>query len=480
MSVSDRFSTHNNNMANALRAVRERVFAVEGPSGLERPPTPRRGVFTDRLAAFRAALLGTLGPCTPWTTYQFLDSYKGSKLRRYQQAVTSLLARGITRRDAYLSSFVKAELFNFSAKPDPAPRIIQPRSPRYNACVGRFLRPLEHRIYHAIGEVWGGPTVMKGYNAFDTAQIMHQKWSMFNKPRSVALDASRFDQHISVDALKWEHGVYNALYRDKELSRLLKWQLENTGYVRTPDGVFRYTVKGCRMSGDMNTALGNCLIMCALVYSYAMSRGIKCALANNGDDCAVFMEAGDVNRFVDGIPTWFREMGFTMKVEGVSDTFECVDFCQTRPVWRGDGYVMCRSPVTGMAKDTTWKTPDMGSPLAGYRRWMYQVGLAGLSLTDGLPVFPQFYSAFVRTGIKCKRAQGFGNMESGFEHMARGMNSAKRAVSPESRVSFWRAWGITPDLQMAMETMYERLSTLEAVEPRMSEIDHPGIWIPRC
>jgi hypothetical protein len=30
----------------------------------------------------------------------------------------------------------------------------------------------------------------------------------------------------------------------------------------------KYQVEGCRMSGDMNTSSGNCMIMVALVYSY--------------------------------------------------------------------------------------------------------------------------------------------------------------------------------------------------------------------
>lgn len=71
---------------------------------------------------------------------------------------------------------------------------------------------------------------------------------------------------MSVQALKWEHSIYNAMFRSDELAELLGWQLTNKGFARTTDGLIKYEVKGCRMSGDMNTALGNCMIMCALVY----------------------------------------------------------------------------------------------------------------------------------------------------------------------------------------------------------------------
>jgi hypothetical protein len=69
--------------------------------------------------------------------------------------VEGLATKPFTAKDAYLNSFVKGELVNLSdSKPDPAPRIIQPRSARYNVLVGCFLRPLEHKLYEAITEVF--------------------------------------------------------------------------------------------------------------------------------------------------------------------------------------------------------------------------------------------------------------------------------------------------------------------------------------
>ena len=42
-------------------------------------------------------------------------------------------------------------------KPDPAPRVIQPRNVRYNVEVGRYLRRFEHYLYRGIDEIWNGP-----------------------------------------------------------------------------------------------------------------------------------------------------------------------------------------------------------------------------------------------------------------------------------------------------------------------------------
>lgn len=470
---------HNNTLANALRAVRERVFAVERQGVLTSPPRPQARVFAGRLGAFRAALVDAVGPCTPWTLRRFVESYTGSKLLRYARAVDSLQVRGIERKDSFLQSFVKAEAVNFTAKPDPAPRIIQPRNPRYNALVGRFIRPLEHRVYGGIAEVFGGPTVMKGYNAVTTAACLWDMWSEFNQPVALSLDASRFDQHVSVPALKWEHSVYNRVYNDPELAKLLRWQLVNVGNVRTPGGgAFRYTVSGCRMSGDMNTALGNCLLMCAMVWTWARTQGVKIRLANNGDDCSVFMESADLGRFQSGMDKWFLEMGFTLTSEGVARVFERVDFCQTRPVFTGRGWVMCRSPFVGLSKDVLCKQPTMDNPIGGYRKWLYQVGQAGSAIADGVPIFSSAYSAFKRIGTSCQRAQGIGNMDSGFEYMARGLACDGISVTSEARASFWRAWGIDPDAQEAIEAEYERLEAPLEVRPVMSAADNPGIPFP--
>jgi hypothetical protein len=90
----------------------------------------------------------------------------------------------------------------------------------------------------------------------------------------------------------------------------------------------KYSVKGTRASGDMNTSSGNCFTMVLLVYSYMQTLGIKWRLANNGDDCVLIVEKRDKHR-LSGLQKWFSEMGFTMESEGQQTVFERVVFCQT-------------------------------------------------------------------------------------------------------------------------------------------------------
>lgn len=85
----------------------------------------------------------------------------------YEQAVASLRDVPVNRGDAMLKTFVKAEKINFTAKPDPAPRIIQPRSPRYNVELGRYVKVVEKHLYKAVARVFHEVTICKGLNAHD-------------------------------------------------------------------------------------------------------------------------------------------------------------------------------------------------------------------------------------------------------------------------------------------------------------------------
>jgi hypothetical protein len=120
------------------------------------------------------------------------------------------------------------------------------------------LLPIEKKVYKAIDEVFGSPTVMSSYNAQQLADILHSKWSQFDKPVCVGMDASRFDQHVSTQALRFEHDLYyNIFGKAPFLQQLLSWQLDNRGRAYASDGRFYYRKRGSRMSGDMNTSLGN-------------------------------------------------------------------------------------------------------------------------------------------------------------------------------------------------------------------------------
>lgn len=448
-----RFGVHNNSLANLYRGLMERVYNVEKDGVLVKPPAPLPDVF-QRLGRFRRELLSTVPIVHRMATEQFVEHYDGRRRTVYEKAAASLETQEISRKDSFLETFVKAEKINFTSKPDPAPRVIQPRTPRYNVCVGRYIMAIEKLLYRGIANVWGGPTVMKGYNAVETATHVRQMWDEFHFPVAVGLDASRFDQHVSVDALKWEHSVYLRCfpeYERAELSKLLAWQRTNKGFGRASDGSIKYQVDGCRMSGDMNTALGNCLLMSAMVHELVHTRGIRARLANNGDDCVVIMERADLAKFMAGLDGFFLDFGFTMKVETPVYIFESIEFCQCHPVWNGVSWIMVRDPRVTVAKDAVSVLPlDQG---LGSLAHLTNVGECGLALATGVPVIQEYYNAMIRGGQGVRDKSHKMDQQTGFVRMSAGLDARQRVITDETRFSFWLAFGILPDEQEATEQM---------------------------
>lgn len=441
---------YNNTLVNLERALAERVFNVEGSDGFRPPPQPETGAF-GRLGPFKEQLLRHCGRATRITSEQFVGMYTGRKATMYQAAVDSLQLRPVNRRDSYVSTFVKAEkVIATPSKPWPAPRAIQPRSYRYNVEVGRFLKPLESKVYNGISKVWGEPVVMKGYTVEGVAAVLRGKWEAFRDPVAVGLDASRFDQHVSTSALEWEHSVYTGCFHGNDrttLRRLLQWQLENKGFASASNGKIKYAVRGCRMSGDMNTALGNCLLMCALVWLYLQERGLLGKLVNNGDDCVVILERADLGRFNAGLVEWFLTFGFTMKVEKPTRTFEEIEFCRMQPVQTAGGWVMVRTPGPGMQRDLTTLLSVPNEKMA--RKWLYAIGAGGAAITHGVPVYSVLYQQMIALGIASDVSKDTWLGDTGFMRLR--SNRTAMPITPEARHSFWLAFGVTPDAQEELE-----------------------------
>jgi len=448
-----------NDLDTLLRGVTERVFFVKSDAGFTRPPRPGPGVFGERLKTTRQRLACLLPSTAPLSHQQFVDGCATSRQKKvYQRALSEIRAgRTTVEQDAELSVFVKYEKTDRTSKADPVPRIISPRDPKFNIRVGRYLRPLEHRIFKSIAKLFGHETVFKGMNATKSAAVMREKWDMFREPVAVGLDASRFDQHVSLDALRWEHQVYLDCFPSRKhssrLARLLKCQEVNkcTGHV--PDGIVNYSISGTRMSGDMNTSLGNCLLMCSMIHAYSLERRVTVQLANNGDDCVVFMEKQDLEQFMAGLDEWFLEMGFNMAVEEPVFDFGCIEFCQTKPIFDGIGWIMCRNPHTAIVKDSVmlknWDGPGL------FSGWLDAVGTGGLAMTGQIPVFQELYAAYIRSGEH--RPVPVDLLPWSFRQLKVGVNREYGAVHPACRSSFYDSFGITPDEQVCLERYYSQL-----------------------
>lgn len=449
---------HNCSLPNILRGLLERVFKLRQADGtLVDPPTPTTR-FYERLLPEMSYLLD-FPKLKPLTTKAVLSLWKGSKLALYERAYESLRLAPLTRKDGFLKTFVKCEKID-GLKADPVPRVIQPRSPRYNLELAAYLKPHEHEFYKRLDQMFdtdglGDKTVFKGVNATQAAKHLLIKASRYSNPVFVGLDASRFDQHVSEVALKWEHEIYenSFIYGVKKLSKLLSWQIDNIGQAYIGTTRVRYRVRGRRMSGDMNTSLGNCILMCSLVHSYMRSKRIpKFSLANNGDDCVLIFERRYLSAISD-LSTWFYEMGFNMKIEKPVYDIREVEFCQVKTLTSQDYNICVRNPEVVMSKDLHSVHPFTHQHQ--YRQWLIASGDCGRNSHRGIPVLEQFYKCFPTGEITDKSIQA--EYRRWIEYSIAG-GSDKKEISDEMRHSLWVAYGMVPDAQIELEKMLAKVS----------------------
>ncbi len=439
------------NISTLKTALLTRMFYCEVNGVYLEPPSPSLLDIRCALKCFNIELKRRLSLSTRISPEEFVGLYKGRKRTIYNNALDEYYECGVLDKHARSVAFVKCEKVN----PTKAPRCIQPRHPVYNIALGRYLKHVEHKVYKAIDGVFGSPTIMKGYNVVEVGGFMEEKWNRFAEPVAVGLDATKFDMHVSASMLKWEHQIYLDMYaNDRELRDLLRHQINNVGSGHCDDGSLSYKVQGRRFSGDMNTAMGNCLIMCAMVYSYALERGVVIELANNGDDCVVFMEKAHLKKFMRDLDKWFLKLGFRMTVEPPVWHLAEIEFCQMHPIRVGGKVVMVRNIEVAREKDSISIIPLSNEKLC--RKWMYCVGECGLSLCGGVPIMQEMYSYFLRSG-ESSNMRRHPAMCTGMSMLARGLKAKYRPIDPETRADVFTAWGITPDEQLCIETHFNQL-----------------------
>lgn len=445
--------THNNTLTNLCRGVGERVLFTDDKC--TKPTQPKALIFVKRLQRYLDQLVLSLGSQSCVSREQFAGFYTGHRRKVYDRAVAGLVLQPIRPRDACLKTFVKAEKFIEGAKIDPVPRVIQPRTPRYNVELGRYLRPLEKKVYKAIDGMFKSPTIMSEYNAFTQAKVLRTKWAKYKQPVCVGIDASRFDQHVSVQALQFEHSFYKKLFRSKELDLLLSWQINNRGFAVASDGEFQYRVKGSRMSGDMNTSLGNKFLMCLMCKAFIDQTGVDVELANNGDDCLLILEREDLNR-LSNLEEYFKDFGFKMVREEPVYEFEQIEFCQTKPVCCNGVYRMVRNVKTCLAKDMA--CVNLGWREDEFRHWLFDVGTCGLATAADVPILGRFYRKLCSIGTLGDYNNKFNTEYKWYWSSSKNAKCLSTHPDNHGRYSFWLSTGIAPDEQITIENSLESLS----------------------
>lgn len=462
LAFEQEYGVHNNSLANLGRALQERVFLVQGENGLVKPPRPEEGALN--LGSFKELWINNLQGCHRVSHNDVVRAYKGRKATRYSNAFDSLEENPVTYEDSKLTGFLKCEKTNLSVKTDPAPRLIQFPNPRYSLELMTYLKFSEKKFMKAIDAVWGEPTVMSGYNCEALGLIMSHKWGRYTDPVAVPLDFSRFDQHTSTGALEYEFEFYKSAFPgDEHLQMLLSWQLQPRGIAVAGDGAIAYTCnEGGRGSGQINTSMGNKLIVCGLMWEYFKEIGLDASLANMGDDCVIFLSSHDLEKLQNTLKSWWLRRGYNAITEKPCYELEQIEFCQSNPVEVNGEWIMVRNPEKAMSKDCiTLSSSETPTQVASA---YMAISTCGRIINSGVPISFSLHSAIHRAAKKYTkdieinpdfmfRQVEFGN----FERM-NGLTYQRKEISDSTRLSYYRAFGIAPETQLLIEEYYNSLS----------------------
>jgi len=208
------------------------------------------------------------------------------------------------------------------------------------------------------------------------------------------------------------------------------------------------------MSGDYNTALGNCLLMTAMAFNVFQSLGIKYDIMDDGDDCLIIIDKRDRSK-LDCLPQRFLDFGHELKVENLAEYIEDVRFCQSAPIYDGVRWRFVRdykkvlaNAATGFAKlrDVTQR-----------RRMLYAIGVCELSLNRGIPVLQELALKLISLGERptegVKEYLDKDPLFKDLSYRVRNINLCEQGeeIAIQTRWSFYRAFKLTNAQQEMME-----------------------------
>lgn len=411
---------HADCVCNQLEALITRVFGIESAPKVNTAQLKRLEALAKRLSR-------QIHKRPAWSLEEVVEHYKGKKRVRYGTAAAIYRKRGFRNKDHEVTLMVKDErkevpsdyLPQYRAKAaagstHPNPRAIQFRGPVHGVVLARFLKPIESDLYDLQLGIFPSTlhVVGKGKNLQARAALCVAKWRKFKNPVCVSVDASRFDRHVNIPLLKVEHGVYLRAHRNHPLLRmLLQKHLRNKGRSRL--GV-RYTTEGNRMSGDMNTALGNCILMLLMVVQYVNechNVGKHFEILDDGDDCLLFLEREELDIVNARMIEYFAGFGMKLKLECIAHRLSDIEWCQTKLIETAEGwmFVPCPSKVLSRTLLSRKFVQFKGEKEDSYRKrvaeLVWTIGKCESVLNRGVPILFEFARALMRVGQRPRKSE---------------------------------------------------------------------------
>lgn len=218
------------------------------------------------------------------------------------------------------------------------------------------------------------------------------------------LDFKRFDRSLSTELLRaTEHRIYSyCLPRD--IASMMTLQL--TSRVRTRNNA-SYIVDGTRMSGDVNTSIGNCLVVACIMTAMKLPMD---AFLVEGDDMLAVITDREKARVDLSI---LEKLGLGPKPRFIEPSE--AEFCSRRLIPTVNGPRLCRNPRREIAR--------VGFSIHGETN--EDKLLRGVHEWQGIPMLGPMYEQLSSLPVT--------------------------TITQEARTAFQTAWGISQDEQQRFE-----------------------------
>lgn len=413
---------------------------------LQKTPEPKCGSTAWRLMVMNLRRLSrSVGPCRKTPIKQVLRGKTGRARHRFLQGCEEVRKFGLQPWHARVSCMQKQELHEVSKLVGKEDRAIQYRSTAFNSELVRFLWQIEHRTFHATKHE-GFRWCAKGLTKKQRAILLLQMADSFETPIFVCADHSRFDAHVNLELLKEEHRYYNRLHGwDPHLRKLLKLQCHNRG--KTVGGV-EYECDGKRMSGDINTALGNSILNYGMLSAWLESGGVRGCILLDGDDSVIVLDKAQLSA-LPPIGEFMLNFGMVTEASIVEDVRRA-EFCQSKIVLGREGPYFC--PDIRKLLDTTRKSAA-NVPGNQWKPILRASILCELISNPSMPMMKPL-ARWLEANPGAVRIPDWlrYRIKSGY-----GVGEEQLVAAPwteptvDERISFGLAWDISPSEQIAFE-----------------------------
>lgn len=466
-------STHSDCVCNETTGLYSRL--------LQRVPTPS-GWGLDKLrkaAAKWTVALKQKGDYGRWSHARVIAGYESAKARKYEAASRSLDIDPVSRGDARARAFVKADKTDFSMK-IPDPRMILTRDPRYTLELASFLKPIEGAIYRVKMSSCRGlaPTrkIAKGRSGTERCRDIRAKWDQFTDPVAVAIDAARFDAHVSGGTLGIEHSVYRSVQPDPLLRLLLSWQFNTVGV--TAQGI-RFGLGDKRCTGDFNTGVGNSLLMALFCQVFIDDVKIRGDYYLDGDNSLLIFERTNLSIVLERLTPVFLEFGQEVTIDGVYEAFDDIMFCRQRMVEIAGVPKFVRY-WTSVLQGFTVSHKHYREPKGGLK--MLKLIVTGEAIMNkGVPIVGPIMNDLLAQlkHIKLPRfEQASGSLTLLMLESGLGAKRIVQSYQPEvgvtnqTRLAYASTFGISPEEQVRLEKAH-RFNLDEITPERLVVVDTP-------